>query len=234
MYNINNAYKIKSIRCEHLLNHNSVQDRLLLDNTIWQQQQHKEDASRTFSPHADFEAFLEATVLALVTVVLVHGTVPVGPAGVWQVPPDAAFKEALTSFTCELSVVLPAGFIPTHDAFDLLVLLFVHGRGGRRGRGCVVVVGGSGAGRIGRRCALVCFCCLGYFQRRRRVHVSRMLPGQRQRSNLGHRGGEGPLRVPDALGVSPRYHSHVDSLWNFERPTFLFSQRQMNRTIWSR
>jgi len=81
MYSINNAYKIKSIRCEHVLNHKSVQDRLLLVNTI-RQQQHKEDASRTFPPHADFEAFLEATVLALVTVVLVHGTVPVGPAGV--------------------------------------------------------------------------------------------------------------------------------------------------------
>lgn len=86
--------------------------------------------ARTFPPHADFEAFLEATVLALVAMVLVYGTVPVGPAGVAQVPPDAAFKEALTSLTCELSVVLPAGFIPAYDALDLLALLFVHGRRG--------------------------------------------------------------------------------------------------------
>lgn len=84
--------------------------------------------ARTFPPHADFEAFLEATVLALVAVVLVYGTVPVSPAGVGQVPPDAAFKEALATFTCELSVVLPAGFIPAHDALDMLALVLVHGR----------------------------------------------------------------------------------------------------------
>lgn len=179
--------------------------------------------ARTFPPHADFEAFLEATVLALVAVVLVYGTVPVGPAGVAQVPPDAAFKEALTSLTCELSVVLPAGFIPAHDALDLLALLFVHGRGGG-GRGGVnaVVGGGGGAGRIGLRCALGCSCCRGYFQRGRRVHVSRQLPGQRQRCDLGHRGGEGPLSVPGAFRVSPRHHSHIDRLQNFARPTLLF------------
>lgn len=62
--------------------------------------------------------------------VLVYGTVPVGPAGVAQVPPDAALEEALTSLTGELSVVLPAGFIPAHNALDLLAMLFVHGRGG--------------------------------------------------------------------------------------------------------
>lgn len=130
----------------------------------------------TFPPHADFEAFLEAAVLALVAVVLVHGAVPVGPAGVGQVPPDAAFEEALTSFAGELSVVLPAGFVPAHDTLDVLALLLVHGRGGRggggRGGGVIVVVGGrrpavggAGAGRVRRRCAL----------RRRqhhRVHVS--------------------------------------------------------------
>lgn len=86
--------------------------------------------ARTFPPHADFEAFLQAAVLALVAVVLVHGTVPAGPAGVGQVPPDAALEEALTSLARELSVVLAAGLVPAHDALDLLALLFVHGRGG--------------------------------------------------------------------------------------------------------
>lgn len=86
--------------------------------------------AHTFPSHADFEAFLEAAVLALVAVVLIYGTVPVGPAGVGQVPPDAAFKETLTSLTRELSIVLSAGFVPAHDALDLLALLFVHGRGG--------------------------------------------------------------------------------------------------------
>lgn len=183
--------------------------------------------ARTFPPHADFEAFLEATVLALVAVVLVYGTVPVGPAGVGQVPPDAAFKEALTSLTCELSVVLPARFIPAHDALDLLALLFVHGRGGGGGRGGVVIGGGSGrgrgAGRIGLRCALGwCRRRRGYFQRGHRVHVSRQLPGQGQRCDLGHRGGEGSLTIPDALSVSPCNHSHIDCHQNFARPTFLF------------
>ena len=183
--------------------------------------------ARTFPPHAHFEAFLEATVLALVAVVLVYGTVPVGPAGVGQVPPDAAFKEALTSLTRELSVVLPAGLIPAHDALDLLALLLVHGRGGGRGGGRVVGGGvgagrGGGAGRIGRRCALGCCRRRGYFQRGGRVHVSRQLPGQRQRCDLGHGGRQGPLRIPDAVGVSPRHHSHIDPRRNFARPTFLF------------
>lgn len=181
--------------------------------------------ARTFPPHADFEAFLEATVLALVAVVLVHRTVPVGPAGVGQVPPDAAFKEALTSLTCELSVVLPAGFIPANDALDLLALVFVHGRGRGGGRGGVVVIvggrgGSGGAGWIGRRCALRCCCRRGYFQRGCRVHVSRQLSGQRQRCDLGHRGGERPLSVPDPLGVSPRHHSHLDRLQKLCAPNF--------------
>lgn len=137
--------------------------------------------SHTFSPHADFEAFLQAAVLALVAVVLVYGTVPVGPACVGQVPPDATFEEALTSFAGELSVVFPAGFVPAHDALDLLVLLFVHGRGGRRRRGCGAVVSavghGGGAGLAGRRCTLRGSCGWRHFQRRHRVHVSRQLPG---------------------------------------------------------
>lgn len=102
----------------------------------------------TFSPHTDFEAFLEATVLALVAVVLVYGTVPVGPACVAEIPPDAAFEEALTSFACELSVVLPAGFIPAYNTLDLLALVFVHGRrrrGGGRRIGAVIIGRSGGA-----------------------------------------------------------------------------------------
>lgn len=191
--------------------------------------------ARTFPPHADFETFLEATVLALIAVVLVYGTVPVSPACVGQVPPDAALKEALTPLTCELSVVLPTRFVPAHDALDVLALVFVHGRGGggRRRRGGVVIVcgvsRGGGTGRIGRRCALGCCCSRrGYFQRGRRVYVSRQLPRQRQRCDLGHRGREGPLSVPYALGVSPCHHSHIDRLQNFARPTFLFTRYLMH------
>jgi hypothetical protein len=42
--------------------------------------------TRTFSPHAIFKALLEATVLALVPVVLIHRTVFTTPALVGQVP----------------------------------------------------------------------------------------------------------------------------------------------------
>lgn len=81
----------------------------------------------TFSPHSHFDTFLESAVLALIPVVLINGTVPASAAGVAEVPPDAPFEEALTPLTCELAVVLPAGFIPAHHTLDLLKLLFVHG-----------------------------------------------------------------------------------------------------------
>lgn len=42
-------------------------------------------AGLTFSPHADFQALLQPTVLALVPVVLVDGAVSVPPAGVGEV-----------------------------------------------------------------------------------------------------------------------------------------------------
>lgn len=42
----------------------------------------REEIIFTFPPHAHFEALLQAAVLALVAVVLVDGTVPVGPASV--------------------------------------------------------------------------------------------------------------------------------------------------------
>lgn len=174
------------------------------------QKRPSEDA-RTFPPHAHFEAFLQAAVLALVAVVLVHGAAPVGSACVGQVPPDAALEEALTSFTRELSVVFPAGFVPAHDALDLLVLVLVRGRrgGGRRRRGGAVgcgAIGYGGGGLAGRRGR----CCWRHFQRGHRVHVSRQRPGQGQRCDLGDGGRQGALGVPDTLGVSPRHHRHVD------------------------
>lgn len=70
----------------------------------------------TFSPHADFEALLQAAVLTLVPVVLVDWTVSVPPAGVREIPPHRALKEAFASLAGELTVMLPTGLIPAHHA----------------------------------------------------------------------------------------------------------------------
>lgn len=73
----------------------------------------------TLSPHANFKALLEAAVLALIAVVLVHGTVPVPSAAVGQVASNRALKKALAALTCELTVVFTARFVPTHHAVDV-------------------------------------------------------------------------------------------------------------------
>jgi hypothetical protein len=49
----------------------------------------------TFSPHAHLETLLEPTVLALVSVMLIDGTIPVPPTRVCEVPPYTPFEEAL-------------------------------------------------------------------------------------------------------------------------------------------
>lgn len=91
----------------------------------------------TLSSHAHFETFLEPTVLALVSVVLVDGAVPVSPAGVGEVPSDAPLEEALTPFASKLAVVLATGLVPADHAFDLLAPFVRAGRRARllRGRG---------------------------------------------------------------------------------------------------
>lgn len=52
----------------------------------------------TFSPHAHLEALLQPTVLALVTVVLIHRTVAVATARVAQIPADAPLEETLAPY----------------------------------------------------------------------------------------------------------------------------------------
>ena len=83
----------------------------------------------TFSSHSHFQTFLKSTVLALVTVVLVDGTVTIRPAGVAQVPSHASLEKTFTSFAGKLTVVFPAGFIPTNHTLDvrwaLLILLLL-------------------------------------------------------------------------------------------------------------
>ena len=90
----------------------------------------------TFSPHTDFEALLQPAVLTLVPVVLVDGTVSVPPAGVSEVPPHRALKEAFASLAGELTVMLPTGLVPAHHAVhvgDLVPGKCVVPRGGTIG-----------------------------------------------------------------------------------------------------
>lgn len=78
-----------------------------------------------FPSHANFEAFFEATVLTLIAVVLVYGTVPVGTTRVSEISPYTSLEEALAALTCELSVMFPAGLVPAHHALDVLLLLLL-------------------------------------------------------------------------------------------------------------
>ncbi len=74
----------------------------------------------TFSPHADFQALLEATVLTLISMMLINrarakrrgqgrapvGHLPIAAACVVQVAPDGALEEALAALAGKLAVVL--------------------------------------------------------------------------------------------------------------------------------
>jgi len=74
-------------------------------------------AQRTFAFHADLETFLEATVLTLITMMLVNGTVSTGAASVRQVSPDRSLEEALAAFARQLAVVLAGTLVAAHHAF---------------------------------------------------------------------------------------------------------------------
>lgn len=86
----------------------------------------------TLPSHSHLQAFLQTAVLALVSVVLVNGTVPIATALVCQIPSDTAFEEGLTSFTSKLSVMFSTGFISANHTFNLLLSPAVFFRTGRR------------------------------------------------------------------------------------------------------
>ena len=71
---------------------------------------------RTFALHASLETFLEATVLTLVSVVLVDRAVAIGAARVRQVSTDRSLEEALAALTRELAVVLAGTPVAADDA----------------------------------------------------------------------------------------------------------------------
>jgi len=76
----------------------------------------------TFSSHSRLDALLEATVLALVAMMLVDGTVPVPSARVCQVPTNRPLEEALAPFARELSIVLSGTLVAADDALNVQLL----------------------------------------------------------------------------------------------------------------
>ena len=82
----------------------------------------------TFSPHADLDAFFEAAILALVTMMLIDRAVTTAAARVSQISTDRPLEEALAAFARQHAVVLPGAFISADDAFgrsELLLLVLV-------------------------------------------------------------------------------------------------------------
>jgi len=91
-----------------------------------------------FFSHAQTEALLQTTVLTLIAMMLVNRTVMIAPAGVCQICSDRSLKEALTSLTGKLSIVLPRAPISTHHTLDISTpVMFIVGP---RGAGIVVVI----------------------------------------------------------------------------------------------
>ena len=57
----------------------------------------------TFASHSHFQALFESTVLALVAVMLVDGTVSVAPAVVGEVAANGSLEERLAPFAGKLT-----------------------------------------------------------------------------------------------------------------------------------
>lgn len=79
--------------------------------------------SLTFTSHSNLETLFQTTVLALVSMVLVNGTVPRSTTCVGQVAADTTLEERLAPFTCENPVVFPRRLVPTNSTLDLSIFL---------------------------------------------------------------------------------------------------------------
>jgi len=111
-------------------------------------------AALTLASHADSEALLESTVLALVAMMLVDRTVATAAARVVEVATDRALEETLAALARQHAVVLAGALVAADDALGAQ-LEAVDGR--RAGRGVlrlqrlVVMAGPGRAARIGHR-----------------------------------------------------------------------------------
>jgi len=73
---------------------------------------------QTFFLHAEFEAFLESAVLALVTVVLVDRAVVAASTRVRQVATHRTLEEAFASFARRNAVMFTGTFVTAYDALQ--------------------------------------------------------------------------------------------------------------------
>jgi len=74
-------------------------------------------AGLTLSSHADFEAFLESTMLTLVAMMLIDGTVSTAAASVGQVASHRALEETFAALARQHAVVLAGALVSAHDTF---------------------------------------------------------------------------------------------------------------------
>jgi len=73
----------------------------------------------TFSPHADFETFLESTMLTLVAMMLVDRAVAATATRVSQVATHGPLKETLASLARQHAVVFTGTFVAADDALGV-------------------------------------------------------------------------------------------------------------------
>lgn len=68
----------------------------------------------TFFLHSNFHAFVQTTILTLISMMLINRTIPTASARISQVSPYAALEETLAAFASVLTVMLSTWFISTH------------------------------------------------------------------------------------------------------------------------
>ena len=61
----------------------------------------------TFSPHSNFDAFIQPTILTLVTMMLVNRAVAISSACIRQVPPHASLEKTFAPLTSILPIMFP-------------------------------------------------------------------------------------------------------------------------------
>jgi len=72
----------------------------------------------TFLIHAELEALLKSAVLALVTMVLIDGTVMVSATRVGQITSHRTLEEALAALARQYAVMFTGTFVSANNAFE--------------------------------------------------------------------------------------------------------------------
>ena len=142
-------------------------------------------AALTFSSHADFEAFLESTVLTLVAMVLVDRAVAAAAACVAQVTTHRALEETLASLARQHAVVLTGALVAADDTLGVQLQPVRRGTG----RVCLIVLSRRiGYRRDVRMLLRMTGVMVGLMQARRRLRrVVMQLRRRRRRSSVDWR-----------------------------------------------